>query len=429
MIDLQKLREKPQDFYTALKRKGAEIDVAEILELDDERREFLQKVEALRRTQNEANQKIANEQDAAAKSKLIAEMKRVASELKNFEGKLARARKSLDKKLIEIPNLPHASAPDGDEADVEELRKVGEVRNFEFAPKNHAEIGETCDLIDMKRGAKVSGSRFYFLKNEAVLLEFALAQYAFEILIGKNFTPMITPALVREKAMIGAGFFPADRFEIYEVNPNTSENPEGDDLFLIGTSEVPLAMFHADEILEGELPKRYAGWSTCYRREAGAYGKDTKGIFRVHQFDKLEMFSFCQPEKSWEEHDFLVNCQEEILQGLQLPYRAVNIAAGDLGAPAAKKIDLEVWIPSEKRYREITSCSNCTDFQARRANIRFRGKSGTEFVHTLNGTAAAMSRMLIAILENYQLKNGSVEIPEILRKWTGKGVIAGKVKG
>ena len=426
MIDLQKLREKPQDFYTALKRKGAEIDVDEILELDDERREFLQKVETLRRTQNEANQKIANEQDAAVKSKLIAEMKEVAGELKNFEGKLSRARESLDAKLIEIPNPPHESAPNGGETNAEELRKIGEVRNFEFIPKNHAEIGETCDLIDTKRGAKVSGSRFYYLKNEAVLLEFALANYALGILMEKSFTPMITPTLVREKAMIGTGFFPADRFEVYEVNPSSETNPDGDDLFLIGTSEVPLAMFHADEILEGELPKRYVGWSTCYRREAGAYGKDTKGIFRVHQFDKLEMFSFCQPEKSWEEHDFLVEMQEEILQGLQLPYRAVNIAAGDLGAPAAKKIDLEVWIPSEKRYREITSCSNCTDFQARRANIRFRGENGTEFVHTLNGTAVAMTRMLIAILENYQLKNGSVEIPEVLRKWMGKGVIAVK---
>ncbi len=426
MIDLQKLREKPQDFHIALKRKGSEIDVNEILEFDDERKEFLQKVESLRRTQNEANQKIANEKDAAAKSKLIAEMKEVASDLKNFEGKLTRAQKSLDEKLIKIPNPPHKSTPDGGENDAEELRKVGEIRNFEFPPKNHAELGKACDLIDTKRGAKVSGSRFYYLKNEAVLMEFALAQYALEILIEQGFTPMITPTLVREKAMIGTGFFPADRFEVYEVNPSSETNPDGDDLFLVGTSEVPLTMFHADEILEGELPKRYVGWSTCYRREAGAYGKDTKGIFRVHQFDKLEMFSFCDPKKSWEEHDFLVKMQEKILQGLQLPYRAVNIAAGDLGTPAAKKIDLEVWIPSERRYRELTSCSNCTDFQARRANIRFRGEDGNEFVHTLNGTSVAMTRMLIAILENYQLKNGSVEIPEALRRWMGKGVVAAK---
>jgi len=425
MIDLQKLRENPQDFYNALKRKGADVDVDEVLELDDKRKELLQKVEGLRRTQNEANQKIAKAA-GSEKSKLIAEMKKVSDDLKKSEEKLGKIQQKLDEILVTIPNPPHESAPDGGEGDAEELRKVGDVRNFEFTPKDHSEIGEICDLIDTKRGAKVSGSRFYYLKNEAVVLEFALAQYALEILMEKGFTPMTTPTLVREKAMIGTGFFPADRFEIYEVNPSTKENPEGDDLFLIGTSEVPLTMFHSDELLEEKLPKRYVGWSTCYRREAGAYGKDTKGIFRVHQFDKLEMFSFCDPRKSWEEHDFLVAAQEEILKGLKLPYRAVNIAAGDLGAPAAKKIDLEVWIPSEKRYRELTSCSNCTDFQARRANVRYRGENGNEFVHTLNGTAVAMTRMLIAILENYQLKNGSVEIPEVLRKWTGKGVIAVK---
>ncbi|MCF7846314.1 MAG: serine--tRNA ligase [Candidatus Peribacteraceae bacterium] len=425
MIDLQKLRDDPQAYFAALERKGAKIDVDEILELDDERRDLLQKVEALRRTQNEANQKIARA-EAQEKSKLIAEMKQVSDDLKLLENKLEKAQIALEKLLIEVPNPPHESVPDGGEEDASELKKVGAVREFDFPIKNHAELGELCDLIDTKRGAKVSGSRFYYLKNDAVNLEFALAQFALEILQQKGFTPMITPTLVREKAMIGTGFFPADRFEIYEVNPSSEANPEGDDLFLVGTSEVPLTMFHCDEILDPDLPKRYVGWSTCYRREAGAYGKDTKGIFRVHQFDKLEMFSFCDPKKSWEEHDFLVSVQEEILQSLKLPYRAVNIAAGDLGAPAAKKIDLEVWIPSEKRYRELTSCSNCTDFQAHRANVRFRGEGGSEYVHTLNGTAIAMTRMLIAIFENYQLENGAIEIPEVLRKWTGKNVITPK---
>ncbi|MFH0833798.1 MAG: serine--tRNA ligase [Patescibacteria group bacterium] len=425
MINLQFLRENPQEFFNAVSRKGAKIDVDEILELDDERRDLLQKVENLRRIQNEANQKIVKA-DPATKSKLIAEMKEVASDLKLLEERLERVQTSLDKILLTIPNPPHESAPDGGEENSVELRQVGTIRNFEFRPRDHAELGELCDLIDTKRGAKVSGSRFYYLKNEAVVLEFALAQFALEILQKKGFTPMITPTLVREKAMIGTGFFPADRFEVYEVNPTTEANPEGDDLFLIGTSEVPLTMFHSDEILDGALPKRYVGWSTCYRREAGAYGKDTGGIFRVHQFDKLEMFSFCDPAKSWEEHDFLVAAQEEILQELKLPYRAVNIAAGDLGAPAAKKIDLEVWLPTQKKYREITSCSNCTDFQARRANVRFRGDTGTEFVHTLNGTSIAMTRMLIAIFENYQLENGAIEIPEVLRKWVGKNVIAPK---
>jgi seryl-tRNA synthetase len=423
MININELRKAPQDFYNAFKRKGADVDVDELLELDDQRKELLQKVEGLRRIQNEASQKIVKAK-GSEKSKLIAEMKQVSNDLKNSEECLAEVQQELNAVLIKIPNPPHESVPNGGEDDAIELRKVGKIRDFDFIPKSHAEIGEACDLIDTKRGAKVSGSRFYYLKNEAVILEFALVQYALSILMKKDFTPMITPTLVREKAMIGTGFFPADRFEVYEVNPSTKDNPEGDDLFLTGTSEVPLTMFHADEILEGKLPKRYVGWSTCYRREAGAYGKDTKGIFRVHQFDKLEMFSFCDPAKSWDEHDFLVGCEEEILHGLGLPYRAINLAAGDLGAPAAKKIDLEVWIPSQKRYRELTSCSNCTDFQARRANIRFRREAGTAFVHTLNGTAVAITRMLIAILENYQLKNGSVEIPEILRKWTGKGVIA-----
>jgi seryl-tRNA synthetase len=425
MIDLNALREKPQEFYNALKRKGVDIDVDEVIALDDTRRELIQETENLRRTQNEANQKIV-QAESGEKSKLLEEMKKVSSKLKKGEEKLVKIKKSLDEKMMGIPNPPHESVPDGGEEDAEELRKVGKVRKFEFTPKDHSEIGEICDLIDTKRGAKVSGSRFYYLKNDAVLLEFALAQYALEVLMAKGFTPMITPTLVREKAMEATGFFPNEKVNIYEVNPTTKENPEGDDLFLVGTSEVPLTMFHADEILEGDLPKRYVGWCTCYRREAGAYSKDTKGIFRVHQFDKLEMFSFCDPAKSWEEHDFLVSMEEEILKGLGLPYRAVNIAVGDLGAPAAKKIDLEVWIPSEKRYRELTSCSNCTDFQARRANVRFRGESGNEFVHTLNGTSVAMTRMIIAILENYQLKNGSVEIPEALRKWMGKGVIAVK---
>lgn len=425
MIDLTTLRQDPAAFQSAVARKGVEINPEDILKLDDARRELIQETENLRRIQNEANQKIA-EAEASEKSKLLEEMKKVSTDLKASDEKLGKIKKELDETLLTIPNPPHESVPDGGEDDAETLRTVGDIRDFDFEIRDHVQLGEACDLIDTKRAAKVSGSRFYYLKNDAVLLEFALAQYALEKLREKGFTPMLTPTLVREKAMEATGFFPNEKMNIYEVNPTTADNPEGDDLFLVGTSEVPLTMFHADEILEGELPKRYVGWCTCYRREAGTYGKDTKGIFRVHQFDKLEMFSFCDPQKSWEEHDFLVGMQEEILQGLGLPYQAVNIAAGDLGAPAAKKIDLEVWIPSEKRYRELTSCSNCTDFQARRANVRYRGGHGTEFVHTLNGTSIAMTRMIIAILENYQLKNGSVEIPEVLRQWMGKGVIAVK---
>ena len=426
MIDLRALRDDPQKFHSALKRKGVNIDVDELLELDNSRKDFLQKVEALHRTQNDSNQKIANEQDPNKKSRLIAEMKTIAENSKILEEKLARIKKLLEKKILAVPNPPHESSPDGGEKDSIKIKKVGTVRNFEFRPRDHAELGELLDIIDTRRGAKVSGSRFYFLKNEAVFLESALTQFVLETLILKGFTPMITPTLVRENAMIGTGFFPAEREQVYAVNPSSEINPDGDDLFLVGTSEVPLTMFHADEILENKLPQRYAGISTCYRREAGSYGKDTKGIFRVHQFNKIEMFSFCPPNQSWKEHEFLLSCEEEILTKLGLPYRVVNIAAGDLGAPAAKKYDCEVWIPSELRYREITSCSNCTDFQARRANIRFRGENGNEFLHTLNGTACAMTRMLIAILENYQNENGSVTIPEVLQKQIGKDTITVK---
>jgi seryl-tRNA synthetase len=419
MIDLNLLRKDKEAFVKAISRKRCKVDINEIIKLDEERRELLITTESHRRIQNEANQKISGEKDAGKKSALIAEMKTVSNELKELEEKLGEIQESLNGKLLQIPNPPHESAPDGGEDDASEVKKVGEIRNFEFKPKDHSELGEILDIIDTKRGAKVSGSRFYFLKNGAVRLQFALQQYVMNTLLAKGFTPMITPTLVRESAMIGTGFFPADREQIYAVNPTTETNPEGDDLFLTGTSEVPLTMYHADEILEGDFPKRYCGWSTCYRREAGSYGKDTKGIFRVHQFDKFEMFSFCKPEESWAEHDFILSCEEAIIGGLKLPYRVVNIAAGDLGAPAAKKYDCEVWIPTELRYRELTSCSNCTDFQARRAGIRYRADKGTEYIHTLNGTACAMTRMLIAILENYQNEDGSVAIPEVLQPYMG----------
>jgi seryl-tRNA synthetase len=417
VFNLKSLHANPQKISTALKRKGIKIDLNELLKLDDKRKKYLQKIETLRHTQKLASKKISQEKNATKKSAAIAEMKTVSSELKTLEKKIICVQKILKEKLLEIPNPPHESVPDGGENDFKVLREIGAPRDFKFKPFNHVELGEKLDLLEIKRGVKTSGSRFYFLKNQAVQLEFALAQFIIEKLIEKGFTPMIVPNLVREEAMQNTGFFPAEREQTYQVNPTTKENPNGDDLFLIGTSEVPLAMFHAGEILDQNFPKRFLGWSTCYRRESGSYGKDTKGIFRVHQFDKLEMFSYAHPEKSSEEHEFLLKCQEEILQLLQLPYRVINLAAGDLSAPATKKYDCEVWIPSEQKFRELTSCSNCTDFQARRANIRFRTKNGSEFVHTLNGTACAMTRMLIAILENFQNKDSSVDIPKVLQKY------------
>ncbi|MBU1682926.1 serine--tRNA ligase, partial [Patescibacteria group bacterium] len=266
--------------------------------------------------------------------------------------------------------------------------------------------------IDMEAGARTSGSRFYFLKNELVLLEFALFNWLLAKYTKKRFTPVTVPMLVKEEMMYATGFFPAEKNEIYHVNPGE------DDLYLVGTSEVPLAGLHmGTPVKMDELPKRYIGYSSCFRREAGSYGKDTRGILRVHQFDKMEMFSFCHPDKSWEEHELLLSIEEEILSELGLPYQVMNICGGDLGAPAAKKYDLEVWVPTQNKYRELTSCSNCTDFQARRGGIKFKDETGTHFMHTLNGTALSSARTLIAILENFQQKDGSVKIPEVLHPY------------
>ncbi|HVL91324.1 MAG TPA: serine--tRNA ligase, partial [Actinomycetota bacterium] len=274
------------------------------------------------------------------------------------------------------------------------------------------QIGETLDMIDVERGARTSGSRFAYIKGQLALLEFALVRYAMGTLVDKGFTPVVPPVLVRREAMEGTGFLPTDEAQIYKL-------PE-DDLYLVGTSEVPLAALHQDEYLPVEaLPLRYAGFSTCFRREAGTYGKDTRGIFRVHQFDKVEMFSFTTPEQSWEEHEFLLSVEEGILKELQIPYRVMNIAAGDLGQPAAKKYDVEAWMPGQAAYREVTSCSNCTDYQARRLNCRIKTESGPQFVHTLNGTAIAVGRMLIAIMENNQREDGSVHVPHVLVPYAG----------
>ena len=322
-----------------------------------------------------------------------------------------------------IPNPPLESVPAGkDETENKVIKTVGKKPEFGFKPLDHVTIGKNLDLIDIETASQMSGTRFYYLKNDLVLLELALIQFVMQKLVSKGFKPILPPLLVKEKAMIATGFFPADRNEIYHVNP------EDDDLYLIGTSEVPLCMLHAGQILEpGKLPLRYVGFSSCFRREAGTYGKDTHGIIRVHQFDKIEMFSFCHPSKSEEEHELIRSIEEEIMQELGFHYQVVNICGGDLGAPAAKKYDIEAWIPTQNRFRELSSCSNCTDYQARRAGIRYwveqsetlSKKSEKRFLHTLNGTAVAMARTLVAILENYQQRDGTVEIPDILRGYMG----------
>jgi seryl-tRNA synthetase len=381
--------------------------------LDRRRRELLTQIEERRALQNRVSEEIAEAKRAGRDAEdTIASMRDHAAKIKRLEKELASVDERIELVLPTLPNLPDASAPDGmTENDAELVREVGEPTQFEFEPRDHLELGLALDVIDIESAARASGSRFAYVKRELALLEFALVQFAFQALTAKHFVPVVPPVLVREDALFWTGFLPTDRAQIYEI--------AGDDLFLVGTSEVTLAALHVDEIFqESDLPLRYAGFSTCFRREAGAAGKDTRGIFRVHQFDKVEMFEFVHPDSSREEHELLLSIEEEILQALKVPYRVMNIAAGDLGASAAKKYDCEAWMPGQGRYREVTSCSNTTDYQARRLRARFRPASGgsPQPVHTLNGTAVAVGRMLIAIMENFQRADGSIAVPEALQE-------------
>jgi len=418
MIDLKKLRENRAEYEAGFKKKHATVDVDKLLELDEKHRGLIQETEAMRAKKNEVS-KVIPTLAAEERGAKVKEMKELGAKLEKAEDELNKISVQLKELLIAIPNPAHPSVPEGeDDRENKPIKTVGKIPEFDFEPKDHIALGESLDIIDAETGAKVSGARFYYLKNEAVLLEFALVQWLLHKYTGKGFTPVTVPMLVKEEMMFATGFFPADRSEIYHVNPKTAENPDGDDLYLVGTSEVPLAGLHMFKPVPAEqLPKRYIGFSSCFRREAGSYGKDTKGILRVHQFDKMEMFSFCHPDNSWDEHDYLRSIEEEILSDLELPYQVVSICGGDLGAPAAKKYDCEVWIPTQGRYRELTSCSNCTDFQARRGGIRYKDDKGTHLLHTLNGTAMASTRTLIAILENYQQKDGSVRVPKVLQSY------------
>jgi len=413
MLDIKLIRQNPEKVKTACKNKQVKVDIDALLGIDKKRREILQAIEEIRAKKNEASDKIV-------KTKLDSEKKGIISKMKELDKKGERIEKSfniLTKEfndlMLQIPNIPFDDVPVGkDDTGNVVMREVGEKPKFDFKFKNYLELAENLDLIDVKRAAKTSGSRFGFIKREAAFIEFALINFVFEKLIKEGFVPVLPPVMLKENMARGTGYFEAaDRKEAYFF-------PE-DNLYLVGTAEQSLLAMHADEILEGkELPKRYLGFSTCFRREAGAYGKDTKGILRVHQFDKIEMLSFCQPEKSKEEHEFLLSLEEKLMQSLAIPYRTVKICTGDLGRPAAAKYDIEAWIPSENRFRETHSTSNCTDFQARRLNIRFRDKTEKlDFVHTLNGTAFAIGRILIAIIENYQQKDGGILIPDALHKY------------
>ena len=411
MLDIKAVREDPEPFRRGLARRQMGDAVDELLRLDERRRSLTARVEELRAEQNRASKAIGRA-EADEKQTLIAAVSSVSAELKELEPQLTEAEQELSSLLARVPNVPDDDAPDGmTEEDAVEIKRVGEPPAFAFEPRDHAALGELLGVLDTERAVRTSGSRFVYLLGDLVFVQFALARHALDVLAARGFLPVIPPVLVREEAMYGTGFLPTDEVNIYV----TSE----DELYLVGTSEVPLAAFRMGEIVdEAELPLRYAGYSTCFRREAGTYGKDLGGMFRVHQFDKVEMFSFTTPETSREEHELLLSIEEEIVQRLELPYRVVNTAAGDLGGAAAKKYDIEAWLPGQGRYRELTSCSNCTDYQARRLQTRVRRADGTiEVLHTLNGTATALSRTPIAILENHQREDGSVVLPEALHPY------------
>ncbi|HWB55612.1 MAG TPA: serine--tRNA ligase [Gaiellaceae bacterium] len=394
MIDIRAARAEPDAYRAALARKGAAEDFDSLMDADRAWLALVPQVDELR-ARTKLRGKPTPEQ--------LEELKTVKAELQRAEEELADAEGRRAALLDRVPAPPDPSAPDGfTDEDAEELRRVGEPPDFPFEPRDHLELAR----IDTERGAKVSGSRFVYRIGAAALLELALYRYALDRVAQKGFTPVLPPVLVREEAMFGTGFLPTEEVNIYRI--------ERDDLYLTGTSEVALAAMHGGEVLDADaLPLHYAGYSTCFRREAGAAGKDTRGMFRVHQFDKVEMFVFCLPERSPEEHEGLLAVEEELVGELGLPYRVVNIAAGDLGAGASKKYDIEAWLPAQRRYREITSTSNTTDYQSRRLGVRFRGEQGLEHVHTLNGTAVT-ARVMMAVLENFQDEGGAVSVPEVL---------------
>ncbi len=413
MLDLKLIRDNPEMVRESLARRGQGVAdaVDRLLELDASRRSLVTEVDSLRAEQKRRGKEVAKAAPER-RAEVLAGLKDLSGQIDRAEERLRQVEAELNDLLARVPNLTDPSVPPGGEDDAVELRRVGTVPDLGFPPRDHLELGELLGAIDVARAAKVSGARFGYLTGPGAMLEFALVRFAIDRLASAGFVPVVPPVLVRREAMFGTGFLPTDEQQLFRI-------PD-DDLYLVGTSEVPLVSYHADEILDpGSLPRRYVGFSTCFRREAGSYGKDTRGIFRVHQFDKVEMVSFVLPEASGEEHELLLAREEELLGALEIPYRVVNIAAGDLGGPAAKKYDCEAWIPSQGTWRELTSTSNCTDYQARRIGCRVREAGGNRPLHTLNGTAIAVGRTIVALLENHQLQDGSVRVPTALREYLG----------
>jgi seryl-tRNA synthetase len=419
MIDLNLLRKNPEIYRKASQSKRVNPDTIDsVLRFDEERRELLQKIEKLRGERNEISGNISK----SPSKEMVEKVREIKKHLQDLEPQLKKTEENLDEMGRRIPNPPSSDVKTGkDDSENDVIKTVGKPRKFDFTPKDHLELGEALDIIDIKRAAKVSGARFYYLKGDGALLEWALLQLAIETLTKEGFIPVIPPVLIKKESMAGMGYLEHGGEEDMFVF-------DKDNLVLVGTSEQSIGPMHRDETLEVKnLPLRYFGYSACFRREAGSYGKDTRGIIRVHQFNKVEMFSFTTPEQGDKEHEFLLGIEERLMKALEIPYQVIKMCSGDLGAPAARKYDIEAWIPTQNKYREVTSASTTTDFQSRRLNIKYREGSKVEYAHMLNGTAFSMGRPIVAILENYQQKDGSVEIPKVLQKYVGKKKIESKI--
>ena len=418
MIDLKQLRESPDLFRSSQKVRGEDVGVIDqLLAADEERRNAISEFETLRAKQNTLSKSVGAAK-GDEKNSLLESAKQLAAQVKAADSKRAAAEEIANKLALSVANLIDPAAPVGGEADFKVIETVGKVRDFKaegFEPKDHVELGKILKATDTERGAKVSGARSYYLTGNGALLELALVNYAISMAVKNGFIPMIPPVLVKPAAMEGTGFLGQAAENVYHLTQ--------DELYLVGTSEVPLAAFHMDEILE-KLPIRYSGYSPCFRREAGSYGKDTRGIIRVHQFEKVEMFTFCKPEDAQDEHKRLLAWEKEFFNSLEIPYRVIDVASADLGASAVRKFDIEAWVPTQGEYREVTSTSNCTQYQARRLNIRYKEDGVTKPVATLNGTLVAVPRTIVALLENHQQKDGSVKVPKALVPFLGMEILA-----
>ncbi len=420
MLDPKIIKEKPQIIRDMLKARSVEFNFDELTDSDQKRREFILKTDELRKKKNQIASTISQKKKSGEDtSSVLAEMKNISEELTKLEALQEEIEKKYSRLALTIPNLIHESVPVGkDETANREIKKWGKIPEFDFKINDHIDISENLDLVDLERAAKVAGARFYYLKNDLVRLNQSLIHYALDFLAEKNYSLAQPPYMINRKSMEGAVI--ADDFEevIYKI--------ENEDLYMIGTSEHAIAAMHSDEIIEGkDLPLRYAGVSPCFRKEAGAHGRDQKGIFRVHQFDKIEQFVFARPEESWKEHERMLSIAEDFYQNLEIPYKVMLLSSGDMGKVSAKTYDIEAWMAGQNTYREIVSCSNCLDYQARRLKIRFREKTNedTQYLHTLNSTLVATSRVLVSIMENFQTKDGHIVVPKVLQKYMGKNII------